>query len=531
MVALQISEIEAARERLAMVREEVSRVYIGETSAVDTMLVALLARGHALLEGVPGIAKTTLVKAFAAALGCSVRRVQFTPDLLPADITGTYVLNPKDGTFSLRPGPIFTNVLLADEINRAPAKTQSALLESMQEHQATIEGDRFALPEPFFVLATQNPVDLEGTYPLPEAQIDRFLVRVQMDYPNPRDEVSMLRAHGVATPEAASVLSAAEVLSLQSVAGRVHVEDDLMEYAVALARFTREHSRVMLGASPRASLGLMRAAKANALLEGRAFATPEDVRALAVPVLAHRLVLVPELDGEPRARTQLVEEALGRVGYRRSARTLHTGGGAPPRFPNSSRGVPRAASSRGVEVLAWSRGAPVCTGRDADGALEGLAERGFRVVANRFGHARDAGLPVTEQARCLLHSPAGDVMQRRLTHHAREPRSERRARHRDALGELLHRPIAFGVLVNERERRAHLRIAQRGEPARPFPTEGREVTAHDLDEDDVGEPTHDGLRARPIRSALSRQNRQRRFEPRHRARQLTAQHDDPREYR
>ena len=189
MQALNVSEIEAARERLGEVRRQVSRVYIGDTNAIDLMIVALLARGHVLLEGVPGIAKTTLVKAFAITLGCSIRRVQFTPDLLPADITGTYVLNPKDGTFSLRAGPIFANVLLADEINRAPAKTQSALLEAMQERQVTIEGDRFELPDPFFVLATQNPVDLEGTYPLPEAQIDRFLVRVPMGYPSERDEV------------------------------------------------------------------------------------------------------------------------------------------------------------------------------------------------------------------------------------------------------------------------------------------------------------------------------------------------------
>ncbi len=320
MVALQITEIQAARERLSAVRQEVSRVYIGESSAVDAMLIALLARGHVLLEGVPGIAKTTLVKAFATALGCSVRRVQFTPDLLPADITGTYVLNPKDGTFSLRAGPIFTNVLLADEINRAPAKTQSALLEAMQEHQATIEGDRFALPDPFFVLATQNPVDLEGTYPLPEAQIDRFLVRVPMDYPSLEHEVAMLRAHGVAAPEAQPILAAGEVLALQSVAARVQVEEVLMDFAVMLARFTRESSKVTLGASPRASLGLLRAAKAHALLEGRAFLTPDDVRAMAVPVLAHRLILAPELEGDPKARAQLVDEAVARTGYRRAPR-------------------------------------------------------------------------------------------------------------------------------------------------------------------------------------------------------------------
>src|ERR1051325_3345533 len=281
MQALQVNEIEAARERLEGVRREVGRVYIGDAGAVDVMLLALLARGHVLLEGVPGVAKTTLVKAFALTLGSSVRRVQFTPDLLPADITGTYVLNPRDGSFSLRAGPIFANVVLADEINRAPAKTQSALLEAMQERQVTIEGDRFELPDPFFVLATQNPIDLEGTYPLPEAQIDRFLVRVQMGYPAEKDEISMLRAHGVSAPQPYVVLSPADALQLQSIAARVHVEEDVFAYAVALSQFTRQHPRVVLGASPRASLGLLRAAKASPVLAGRACVTPHDVPTVA----------------------------------------------------------------------------------------------------------------------------------------------------------------------------------------------------------------------------------------------------------
>src|SRR5688572_15113872 len=192
-----IDEIAAARDRLETVRREVMKVYVGNVRVVDLLLTTLLAQGHALLEGVPGVAKTTLVKAFAATLGASVRRIQFTPDLLPADITGTYVLSPKDQSFTLRPGPVFANVVLADEINRAPAKTQSALLEAMQERQVTIEGDRFELPAPFMVLATQNPVDLEGTYPLPEAQIDRFLVRILIGYPNHKDEVAMVRTHNI----------------------------------------------------------------------------------------------------------------------------------------------------------------------------------------------------------------------------------------------------------------------------------------------------------------------------------------------
>jgi MoxR-like ATPase len=320
--AVQVNEIEAARARLADVRREVSRVFIGDGGAVDLMLVALLARGHVLLEGVPGVAKTTLVKAFGATLGCSIRRIQFTPDLLPADITGTYVLSPREGTFTLRGGPIFANVVLADEINRAPAKTQSALLEAMQERQVTIEGDRFELPNPFLVLATQNPVDLEGTYALPEAQIDRFLVRVRMGYPSHRDEVAMLRAHGVTPPEPAAVMTANDVLSLQSIAARVHVEDDLREYAVSLAAYTRNHPKVVLGASPRATLSLVRAAKANAVIAGRPYATPDDLRTIAEPVLAHRLVLVPELESEPGARTGIVEEALAKVGYRRAVRPV-----------------------------------------------------------------------------------------------------------------------------------------------------------------------------------------------------------------
>jgi len=320
MHALQVTEIEAARERLLELKRQVSRVYIGDSSAVDLLTVALLSRGHVLLEGVPGIAKTTLVKSFAVALGSSIRRVQFTPDLLPADITGTYVLSPREGTFTLRAGPIFANVLLADEINRAPAKTQSALLEAMQERQVTIEGDRFELPDPFFVLATQNPVDLEGTYPLPEAQIDRFLIRVPMGYPTPRDEVAMLRTHGIAPPPVGVVLNPTDVLQLQSIAARIHVEDDLYEYAVGLTGFTRSHPRVVLGASPRATLGLLRAAKSLAVLAGRPFVTPDDLRFLAGPVLAHRLILVPELESDPKARAGIIDEASAKVSYRRAPR-------------------------------------------------------------------------------------------------------------------------------------------------------------------------------------------------------------------
>jgi MoxR-like ATPase len=320
--AANTNEIAAARERIDEVRREVSRVYVGSSHPVDTMLIALLARGHALLEGVPGVAKTTLVKAFATALGCSARRIQFTPDLLPADITGTYVLSPRDGTFAMRAGPIFANVVLADEINRAPAKTQSALLEAMQERQVTIDGDRFELPSPFLVLATENPVDLEGTYPLPEAQIDRFLVRVAMGYPSAREEAQMLKAYGVDPPTAQPVLDARDILRLQAISSRIYLEDDLLEYAVAITTFTRQSPRVTLGASPRATLGLVQAAKAWAMIGGRPFVAPDDLRAVAPSVLAHRLTMTVDAETDPRARERLIEEALSKVSYRRGMRAV-----------------------------------------------------------------------------------------------------------------------------------------------------------------------------------------------------------------
>jgi len=320
--AVATNEIAAAKERLEDVRREVQRTYIGSGKALEMMLASLLARGHVLLEGVPGVAKTTLVKAFATALGMLSRRIQFTPDLLPADITGTYVLSPKDGTFTLRAGPIFANVVLADEINRAPAKTQSALLEAMQERQVTIEGDRFELPLPFLVLATQNPIDLEGTYPLPEAQIDRFLVRVPMGYPTAREEAQMLKTHTVDPPQMRAILSPTDVVALQGIAQRIYVEDDLMDYAVSITTFTRTHPRVALGCSPRASLGLINAAKAWALINGRPFMVPDDVRAVAMNCLAHRLVMTADAESDMKAREHVIEEALTKVGYRRGVRAV-----------------------------------------------------------------------------------------------------------------------------------------------------------------------------------------------------------------
>ncbi|MBM4359457.1 MAG: MoxR family ATPase [Deltaproteobacteria bacterium] len=314
--------IAAAREQLDAVRAEVAGVYIGTSVAVDHMLIALLARGHVLLEGVPGVAKTTLAKAFADALGVTVRRIQFTPDLLPSDITGTYVLSPKDGTFSFRRGPVFANVVLADELNRAPPKTQAALLEAMQEQQVTIEGDGYTLPSPFIVVATQNPIDLEGTYPLPEAQIDRFLIHLSIRYPKREHEIAMLRAHEVGAATASAILEERAVLAMQDLVRRVHVEDDLHEYAVGLSEHTRSDPRVLLGASPRATLGLVQASKAMAVLRGRGFVTPDDLRELAQPVLAHRLILRDDVAGDPAVREEVVRSALTRVSYRKAVRPV-----------------------------------------------------------------------------------------------------------------------------------------------------------------------------------------------------------------
>ena len=263
------------------------------------------------------MAKTTLVKSFASTLGCDYRRIQFTPDLLPADITGTYVLDPREGTFGLREGPIFANVVLGDEINRAPAKTQSALLEAMQEAQVTVEGDTRALPQPFLVLATQNPVEQGGTYPLPEAQIDRFLVRLLLGYPSEESELGILRRFARAPALPSAVLAPQTIVELQDLAERVHAEDEILAYAVRIARATRTNGRLMLGVSPRGALALLRAARARALLQSRAFVTPDDLRALAAPVLAHRLVLTPEAEMDGVSAEQILDEMLRRVAHRK----------------------------------------------------------------------------------------------------------------------------------------------------------------------------------------------------------------------
>jgi MoxR-like ATPase len=298
------------------VTEEVGRAFIGSPATTESLLTALVARGHVLIEGNPGIAKTTLVKAFSQTLGCHFRRIQFTPDLLPSDITGTYILDMRTNTFVLREGPVFTHVLLGDEINRAPAKTQSALLEAMQEKQVTIEGETRPLAAPFIVLATQNPIEQEGTYPLPEAQVDRFLIKLRMTYPEAADEKRMLITYDRPPPPVRPVIGPEDVLRLQRMAEEVFVAEELVDYILALVQFTRHHARVYLGASPRSALALLHASKALALLRARDYVLPDDVRNLAPQVLAHRVLMTPDAELEGHTGSAVVAEALDKVGYK-----------------------------------------------------------------------------------------------------------------------------------------------------------------------------------------------------------------------
>ena len=273
---------------------EVSRVIVGKGDVVELIAVALLCEGHVLIDDVPGIGKTTLAKTLSRCLGSSFNRIQFTPDLLPSDITGIYYFNQKVGEFEFRPGPIHTNIVLADEINRATPRTQSALLEAMEERQVTVEGNTAALPRPFLVLATQNPVELEGTFPLPEAQLDRFFLQVSMGYPTEDEEVAVLRRFSGPTiplDDVEPVASSEDVMDMAAQVRAIHVDDSVAAYVVALTRATRSHTSVELGASPRASLALFRAAQAQAALRGRSFVIPDDVKRLVEPVLGHRLVL------------------------------------------------------------------------------------------------------------------------------------------------------------------------------------------------------------------------------------------------
>ena len=307
--ATAAATIQQAAERI---RASVGQVVVGAEQAVDLVLAAVLAGGHVLLEDVPGTGKTTMARVFAASIGGTFRRIQFTPDLMPSDVLGLNYYSQATNRFEFRPGPVEANVVLADEINRATPRTQSALLEAMEERTVTIDGETRRLPAPFVVLATQNPIELEGTFPLPEAQLDRFLIRLKVGYPTEVDEVAILRRFEVRSPltDLQPVVSAVDLVTLSEALPHIYVEDAVAEYAVAIVRATRTHGAFELGASPRASLSLFRAARAHAAIDGRDYVRPDDVKMLAQPVLAHRLLLSSNTRLRGRTADDVLDEIL-----------------------------------------------------------------------------------------------------------------------------------------------------------------------------------------------------------------------------
>ncbi|MGA9774725.1 MAG: MoxR family ATPase [Candidatus Dormiibacterota bacterium] len=310
---LQVADVQ---RRAELVFEQVERAVVGKRPVLEVVLIGMLADGHVLLEDFPGLAKTLIARSFAQAMSLDFARVQFTPDLMPSDITGSTIFDERSRDFEFRPGPIFANLILADEINRSPPKTQAALLEAMQERQATIEGVTHQLPRPFLVLATQNPIEYEGTYPLPEAQVDRFILRTSVGYPEKDEEEHMLKARlGRAQDEVRldAVMDSRALLECQAEVETVAVADEMVTYITALVRATRENPKVQVGSSPRGSLALLKLARARAALSGRDFVVPEDVQELAIPALAHRLTLRPELWAQRIRSADIVAECLQAV--------------------------------------------------------------------------------------------------------------------------------------------------------------------------------------------------------------------------
>lgn len=315
MYMTQIDEIRQVQEATRAVRQNVSRVIIGKEEVIDLLMVAMLCEGHVLFEDVPGIGKTTLAKALAKSLGCTFQRIQFTPDLLPSDITGITFFNQKNSEFEFRPGPLLAQIVLADEINRATPRTQSALLEAMEERQISVERETVMLPRPFTVIATQNPIELEGTFPLPEAQIDRFLMRLRLDYPNHSEERLILQRFKETQPldDLQAVLTGERLQELQSMIRRVRVEPIVENYIVELVRATRNHSGVELGVSPRGTLALFRSSQAYAAIHGRFYIIPDDVKRVARPVLSHRMIATSQTRLHGRVMEQIIEEVLHNV--------------------------------------------------------------------------------------------------------------------------------------------------------------------------------------------------------------------------
>jgi MoxR-like ATPase len=313
--APRMASLESLAESTGRIRSNVERVIEGNPAIVKTAVTVLLAEGHLLIEDVPGVGKTMLAKALARSIDCSVRRIQFTPDLLPSDVTGVSIFNQESRQFEFRPGGVFANIVVGDEINRASPKTQSALLECMEERQVSVDGTTYELQAPFMVIATQNPIEMEGTYPLPEAQRDRFMARVSMGYPPPAAEVRMIDTHGATEPilDLEPVADAAEVAKMIDVVRTIYVSDAVKQYAVDIASATRRNPDLRLGASPRASLHLIRAARAHAAVEGRDYVIPDDLQLLAAPVLAHRLLTSLEAQMAGRDPTTVVRSVVASV--------------------------------------------------------------------------------------------------------------------------------------------------------------------------------------------------------------------------
>ncbi len=311
----QIDEIRQVQEATRAVRQNVSRVMIGKEEVIDLLMVAMLCEGHVLFEDVPGIGKTTLAKTLAKSLGCTFQRIQFTPDLLPSDITGITFFNQKNSEFEFRPGPLLAQIVLADEINRATPRTQSALLEAMEERQISVERETVMLPRPFTVIATQNPIELEGTFPLPEAQIDRFLMRLRLDYPSHSEERLILQRFKETQPldDLQPVLTGERLQELQHMIRRVRIEPAVENYIVELVRATRNHSGVELGVSPRGTLALYRSSQAYAAIHGRFYVIPDDVKRVARPVLSHRMIATSQARLHGRVMEQIIEEVLQHV--------------------------------------------------------------------------------------------------------------------------------------------------------------------------------------------------------------------------
>ena len=308
---VSIDFVHTTSKRIA---DEVQKVIVGKRELIENILAALLSNSHVILEGVPGIAKTMMARNFARTLGCEFRRIQFTPDLLPADIVGTYVYEPNTSSFRLRRGPVFTHILLGDEINRAPPKTQSALLEAMQERQVTIEGNTFPLLNPFMVLATQNPIELAGTYPLPEAQIDRFIFKLIVGYPTEEEEIAIMnRMDRFEEPTVDPVINRETIVSMERAIPHVYADQKIVEYIRDLTFRTRRDNRILLGGSPRASLFLLRSSKARAAVLGRDYVIPDDVKVLADPVFNHRLILKPEVELAGTSVHQVIADILAEV--------------------------------------------------------------------------------------------------------------------------------------------------------------------------------------------------------------------------